>query len=112
MRAGFDGAAPTRGAPRGEEKQMKIGKALIAAAAATLSLPALSQTTNSNNRALADCLQAADQKYKDTWKALCEKSGSFGQCIEFVGTPRDIEFSQLRLDEMAMCAKLYAAGPR
>jgi len=79
-----------------------------------VSSPALTQTTDNNNkRAWADCLQAADQKYadqkyKDTWKALCEKTGRFGHCIEFVGSPRDKEFSQLRLDEMGLCSKLTA----
>ena len=45
---------------------MRIGTVLIAAAIAGVSLPALGQTYNDNNRALADCIRAADQKYKDT----------------------------------------------
>jgi hypothetical protein len=45
---------------------MRIGTALIAAAIAGVSLPALGQTNN-DNKALADCVQAADRKYKDTW---------------------------------------------
>ena len=90
------------------DEAMKIATVLIAAAMVGVSSPALTQTTDNNNkRALADCLQAADQKYKDTWKALCEQTGRFGHCIEFVGSPRDKEFSQLRLDEMGLCSKLY-----
>jgi hypothetical protein len=85
---------------------MKIGTVLIAVAIAGVSLPALGQT-NDNSRALADCLQAADQKYKDTWKSLCAQSGSVGYCNEFVGSPRDKEFSQLRVEEMTLCSKLY-----
>jgi hypothetical protein len=47
---------------------------LIAAAIAWVSLPALAQT-NDNSRTLADCVQAADQKYKNAWKALCARDG-------------------------------------
>jgi hypothetical protein len=86
---------------------MKIGAVLIAAAIAGVAPPALSQTTTENNRALADCVQAADQKYKDTWQALCTKSGKAGHCIDFIGSPRDKEFSQLRIEEMTLCSKLY-----
>ena len=85
---------------------MRIGTVLIAAAMAGVSLPALGQTDN-NNRALADCVRAADQKYKDTWEALCTKLGKVGHCIEFIGSPRDKEFSQLRIEEMTLCSKLY-----
>jgi hypothetical protein len=86
-------------------KAMKIGPFLIAAAIAGVSVPALGQTDSS--RALADCVQAADQKYKDTWEALCTQIGKVGRCIEFIGSPRDKEFSQLRIEEMTLCSKLY-----
>ena len=72
-----------------------------------LTAPALAQTSE-NNRALAACVQAADQKYKDTWEALCTKLGKVGHCIEFIGSPRDKEFSQLRIEEMTLCSKLYS----
>jgi hypothetical protein len=71
-----------------------------------MSLPALGQPNN-NNQALADCVRAADQKYKDTWEAICIKVGKEGYCIEFIGSPRDKEFSQLRIEEMTLCSKLY-----
>ena len=99
---------------------MRIGTVLIAAAIAGVSLPALGQTStgmfddlipkkpDNNNRALADCVQAADQKYKDTWQALCTQTGRAGHCIEFIGSPRDKEFSQLRIEEMTLCSKLYS----
>jgi hypothetical protein len=94
---------------------MRTGTVLIAAAILGTSLPASGQvnSTNSsnsngiNNRALADCVQAAEQKYKDTWETLCERTGRVGHCIEFVGSPRDKEFSQLRIEEMTLCSKLY-----
>jgi hypothetical protein len=79
-------------------------------AIAGVSLPTLSQTNNNNNndnRALADCVGAADQKYKDTWEALCTQMGKVGHCIEFIGSPRDKEFSQLRIEEITLCSKLY-----
>jgi hypothetical protein len=85
---------------------MKIGTVLIAVALAGVSLPASGQT-NDNSRALADCLQAADQKYKDTWRTLCAEDGKVGYCPQFVGSPRDKEFSQLRIEEMTLCSKLY-----
>ena len=86
---------------------MKIGTVLIATAMAGVSLPALGQTNNSN-QPLTDCVRAADQKYKDTWAALCAKVGKVGYCTDFIGSPRDKEFSQLRIDEMTLCSKLYS----
>jgi hypothetical protein len=86
---------------------MRIGTVLIAAAIAGVSLPALGQTNNDNNRALADCVRAADQKYQDTWQSLCIRTGRVGHCAEFIGSPRDQEFSQLRIQEMTLCSKLY-----
>jgi len=64
-------------------------------------------TNNTNNTALAACVRAADQKYKDTWDTLCTCSGKGLRCDEFVGSPRDREFSQLRIEEMTLCSKLY-----
>lgn len=88
-----------------------FGIVLVALTAAIAGMsPTLGQTTtnkNDNNRPLADCLKAADQKYANTWKALCEQSGEVGHCNKFVGSPRDKEFSQLRIDEMTLCSKLY-----
>jgi hypothetical protein len=63
---------------------MKIGTVLIAAIMAGVSLPALGQNT----------------QYKDTWASLCARMGKVGYCPEFMGTPRDREFSQLRIEEM------------
>jgi hypothetical protein len=87
---------------------MRIGTVLIAAAITGVPLPALGQTSNINNEALVDCVQAADQKYKKTWEALCGQSGKVGQCIDFIGSPRDKEFSQLRIEEMTLCSRLYS----
>jgi hypothetical protein len=72
-----------------------------------LTAPALAQTSE-NNRALAACVQAADQKYKDTWDALCANTGRVAHCREFIGSPKDKEFSQLRIEEMTLCGKLYS----
>lgn len=93
---------------------MKIRTLLMVVAIAGVSLPALGQTND--NQALADCVQAADQKYKDTWEAICTKLRKEGlspishdrYCFEFTGSPRDREFSQLRIEEMTLCAKLYS----
>jgi hypothetical protein len=81
---------------------IRIGVVLIASV-----LPALAQTNNTNNPALDKCLQAADQKYTDTWEALCERAGTKGRCVDFIGSPRDKEFSQLRVEEQTLCLKLY-----
>jgi hypothetical protein len=72
-----------------------------------LAAPALAQT-NDNSRALAACIQAADQKYRDTWDALCANTGRVAHCREFIGSPKDKEFSQLRIDEKTLCGKLYS----
>jgi len=85
-----------------------LAATVILAAMTGVSLPALGQSNNNtNNRALADCVQAADQKYKDTWDTLCARTGKGSRCVEFVGSPRDREFSQLRIEEMQLCSKLY-----
>jgi hypothetical protein len=89
-----------------ERIKMRIETVFIAVAIGTVSLPALGQT-NVNSRALADCLQAADQKYKDTWKALCAQNGKVGHCLDFMGSPQDKEFYQLRIEEMTTCSKVY-----
>ena len=79
----------------------------IATAIAGASVPGLGQTNHTNEEALAACVQAADQKYKDTWEAVCARLGNESRCFEFMGSPRDKAFSQLRIDEMTLCAKLY-----
>jgi hypothetical protein len=84
---------------------MRIATALFAALVVGGPLPALGQV---NNKALADCVQAADQKYKDTWEALCTQMKKVGHCMEFIGSPRDREFSQLRVEEMTLCSQLYS----
>jgi hypothetical protein len=73
-----------------------------------VSLPALSRTNNQiDNGALADCVRSADQKYENTWATLCAQDGKAGYCNEFIGSPRDREFSQLRIEEMTLCSKLF-----
>src|SRR4029077_12451407 len=67
-----------------EVNRIHFETALIAAAIAGVSLPVLGQTNN-NNQALNDCVRAADQKYKDTWEAICTKLGKKGYCFEFTG---------------------------
>jgi hypothetical protein len=84
---------------------------IMSAIVALLSPAVLAQTntttSNANNNALATCVQAADQKYNDTWDALCNRVGKQAHCIDFVGSPKDKEFPQLRLEEMTLCSKLY-----
>jgi hypothetical protein len=59
---------------------MKIRTVLIVIATAGASLPTLGQT-NKNNK-----------------------------CTEFIGSPRDREFSQLRIEEMTLCSRLYGTA--
>jgi hypothetical protein len=85
---------------------MRIETVLITVAIGAVSLPALGQT-NVQNRAVTDCVQAADMKYKATWKAVCAQDGKVGQCLDFLGSPQDKELYQLRIEEMTLCSKLY-----
>jgi hypothetical protein len=74
-------------------------------------LPALSQTNNNNNnQALADCIATADKRYSARWEATCIRAGHRGHCANFIGSPRDTEFSQLRIQELSLCAQLYGMG--
>jgi hypothetical protein len=87
---------------------VRIDTAFVAAVIALVSPPALAQANvNDKNRALTDCVEAANQKYKDTWDSLCLRIGKNERCIEFVGSPRDKEFSELRIEELTLCSKLY-----
>lgn len=69
------------------------------------------QTADYNNMQLIKCLGAADQKYTDTWASVCaqagDTSGVGGLCNTFVGSPKDVQFTQLRDQEKAQCATLY-----
>jgi hypothetical protein len=57
---------------------------------------------------LQACLDDADVKYKQTWASICGQLGaSDGSCAEFIGSPKDLEFSQLRNQEKTLCATLY-----
>jgi hypothetical protein len=93
---------------------------VLLAVLALWTAPAMGQSDN-NNQALADCVQAANQKYKDTWEAVCAKLAKDPiflvqhpdcckgrHCTEFIGSPRDKEFSQLRIEELTVCSKLYS----
>ena len=96
----------SQGRGLGSIEIMKIGIVLIAAIMAGVCLPALGQTnnqTNNSNRALY-----GQQTRKDTWASLCgRQTGKVDYCDEFIGSPRDKEFSQLRIEEMTLCSKLY-----
>jgi hypothetical protein len=59
-------------------------------------------------RCAVDVRTIGRHKYKETWEAPCAKSRKTGYCVEFIGSPRDREFSQLRIDEMTLCSKLYS----
>jgi hypothetical protein len=84
---------------------MRNRAALVLAAIAGTSLPAMGETDD-NNGALSECLEEADKRYKDIWKALCPQSGP-GHCSDFVGTPREKEYAQRRIEEMKASSKLY-----
>ncbi len=85
---------------------MKVGTVLLTATLA-MPFPAMSQTDVTNNKSLTDCVKAADDKYKATWSTLCSQAGKVGYCTDFVGSPKDLQFSQLRNDEKSLCARLY-----
>jgi hypothetical protein len=86
---------------------MRIATILTTVVMTGICWPAFGQPDNFDNKALVDCLRAADQKYNDTWEALCRQSGKATRCNDFVGTAKDREFSQLRVAEMTLCVQLY-----
>ncbi|TWI60486.1 hypothetical protein IQ16_07606 [Bradyrhizobium huanghuaihaiense] len=87
---------------------MKVIKILSAAVLVVSAVPAKGQTDATNNKLLYECVKAADEKYKMTWSTLCSQGGGKGgYCPEFIGSPKDVQFSQLRNEEKALCAKLY-----
>jgi hypothetical protein len=45
---------------------------------------------------------------RKTFNELPKISESDDRGIEFTGSPRDKEFSQLRIEEMTLCSKLYS----
>jgi hypothetical protein len=87
---------------------MKAEALFFAATLAIASSPALSQADGTNIKLLSDCVRAADEKYKMTWATLCSQGGKAGYCADFIGSPKDVQFSQLRNEEKALCAgKVY-----
>lgn len=57
---------------------------------------------------LDECIASADSKYEQTWNSLCELSNNDYYCLQFVGSPKDIEFSKIRSQEKEACLKAYS----
>ena len=64
-------------------------------------------TTSAYTLQLASCLAQAETDYDQKWNSLCQKEGQSDYCNEFVGSPRDVQFTQIKDQEKAICASLY-----
>ncbi len=56
---------------------------------------------------LNKCLALADSKYEQTWNSLCTQDNRVNNCVQFIGSPKDIEFSKIRNLEKDICLKAY-----
>ena len=63
--------------------------------------------STSTDLALADCLSQADVEYDQRWNALCADMGQPKFCNAFVGSPKDMQFVQVRDQEKDQCMTLY-----
>ena len=56
---------------------------------------------------LATCLSQAEVDYDQKWNGLCEQEGRPLYCSEFVGSPKDVQFSQIKNQQKTLCVTLY-----
>ncbi|HEV8677627.1 MAG TPA: hypothetical protein VN701_02245 [Candidatus Paceibacterota bacterium] len=54
-----------------------------------------------------NCLAQADTEYDQKWNSLCQQEGEADYCQAFVGSPKDIQLTQIRNQEKIQCATLY-----
>ena len=59
------------------------------------------------NTALISCLNVAATNYNQKWNALCRADGQVDACTAFIGSPKDIQFTQIKDQEQTLCATLY-----
>ncbi len=65
------------------------------------------QTAKDKASALNNCLLVSAQNYADTWNNLCEQTGKNAGCSEFIGSPKDIEFTKIKQTADQICYNLY-----
>ena len=65
------------------------------------------QATSTSDMALANCLSQADSEYDQRWNTLCTEMGQGELCDSFIGSPKDIQLTQIRNQEQGLCATLY-----
>jgi hypothetical protein len=63
--------------------------------------------TNTSGLQLASCLAQADAEYDQKWNGLCAQMSQGDYCGGFVGSPKDIQFTQIKDQQKALCATLY-----
>ena len=61
----------------------------------------------SPNSELQNCLVQAETEYNQKWNSLCNQSGQADFCKSFVGSPKDIQFTQIEGQQKALCISLY-----
>ena len=64
-------------------------------------------STSTSGLALANCMSLAEVEYDEKWNSLCEQEGQADYCVQFVGSPRDVQFTQIKDQEKAQCITLY-----
>jgi hypothetical protein len=57
--------------------------------------------------ALQSCFNEADQNYIAVQDSLCLQTGRQAGCQEFIGSPKDIEFSKILDDQKRICVDTY-----
>ncbi len=70
----------------------------------------LNQQTNKetdNQIQLNNCLSLADRKYEQVWNSICAIGNNGDYCNQFIGSPKDIDFSKVKNEEKGICLKAY-----
>ena len=68
---------------------------------------ARSKEASDKANSLQSCLNLAEQDYIDVQNSLCQQTGRQPLCQEFIGSPKDIEFTKILNDKKQLCINTY-----
>ncbi|MEI6057615.1 MAG: hypothetical protein WCQ60_01415 [bacterium] len=57
--------------------------------------------------ALDTCISQAEADYDGTWNSLCQADGKQALCTEFVGSPKDVEYTKILQTDKQQCIDRY-----
>lgn len=64
-------------------------------------------TNDQNSFALASCIGDAEDSYYLVWNTICSEEGKENLCSGFLGSPRDIQYTQILQTDKQQCIEIY-----